>query len=69
MRQQSFSTRYIKKYLKKTCKEAIFEEMDQVTPCNTLSKVIEPYYPKPKGAGEEATLGRLTGQIRLKTLD
>jgi len=51
MRQQSFATDDFEKYRKKTRKELFLEEMDQIIPWKALSKVIKPYYPKPKGAG------------------
>lgn len=51
MRQQSFATDDFEKYRKKTRKEVFLEEMDQIIPWKALSKVIKPYYPKPKGAG------------------
>ena len=51
MRQQSFATDYFEKYRKKTRKEIFLEEMDRIIPWKALSKVIKPYYPKPKGAG------------------
>ena len=51
MRQQSFVTDDFEKYRKKTRKEIFLEEMDRIIPWKALSKVIKPYYPKPKGAG------------------
>jgi len=51
MRQQSFAANDFEKYRKKTRKEIFLEEMDQIIPWKALSKVIKPYYPKPKGAG------------------
>lgn len=51
MRQQSFVANDFEKYRKKTRKEVFLEEMDQIIPWKALSKVIKPYYPKPKGAG------------------
>jgi IS5 family transposase len=51
MRQQSFATDDFEKYRKKTRKEVFLEEMDKIIPWKALSKVIKPYYPKPKGAG------------------
>ena len=51
MRQQSFATDDFEKYRKKTRKEIFLEEMDRIIPWKALSKVIKPYYPKPKGAG------------------
>ncbi|MBK9130416.1 MAG: IS5 family transposase [Gammaproteobacteria bacterium] len=51
MRQQSFATDDFEKYRKKTRKEVFLEEMDRIIPWKALSKVIKPYYPRPKGAG------------------
>jgi IS5 family transposase len=51
MRQQSFASDDFEKYRKKTRKELFLEEMDRIIPWKALSKVIKPYYPKPKGAG------------------
>ena len=39
------------KYQKKTRKEKFLEEMEGVVPWGKLVEVIEPYYPKPEGAG------------------
>ena len=51
MRQQTFASDDFEKYRKKTRKEVFLEEMDKIIPWKSLSKVIKPYYPKPKGAG------------------
>jgi IS5 family transposase len=51
IRQQSFAADDFEKYRKKTSKEVFLEEMDRIIPWKALSKVIKPYYPKPKGAG------------------
>ncbi|NOZ36481.1 MAG: IS5 family transposase, partial [Gammaproteobacteria bacterium] len=51
MRQQSFAADDFEKYRKKTRKEVFLEEMDRIIPWKALSKVIKPYYPKPKGTG------------------
>ena len=51
MRQQSFASDDFEKYRKKTRKEIFLEEMDRIIPWKALSKVIKPYYSKPKGAG------------------
>jgi len=51
MRQRSFASDDFEKYRKKTRKEVFLEEMDRIIPWKALSKVIKPYYPKPKGAG------------------
>lgn len=51
MRQDSFSEAGFEKYRKKTRKEQFLEEMDSIIPWKELTEVIEPFYPKPKGAG------------------
>lgn len=51
MRQQSLAAGGFEKYRKKTRKEAFLEEMEQIIPWGELSAVIEPFYPKPEGAG------------------
>jgi len=51
MRQDSFSNAGFEKYRKKTRKEQFLEEMDAIIPWKELTEVIEPFYPKPKGAG------------------
>ena len=51
MRQQNFASNDFEKYCIKTRKEVFLEEMDRIIPLKALSKVIKPYYPKPRGAG------------------
>jgi IS5 family transposase len=51
MRQDSFSDAGFEKYRKKTRKEQFLEEMDSIIPWKELTEVIEPFYPKPEGAG------------------
>lgn len=51
MRQQSFAAEDFEKYRKKTRKEIFLEEMDHIVPWKEMTRAIEPYYPKPKGAG------------------
>ena len=51
MRQGTFSEAGFEKYQKKTRKEKFLEEMEGVVPWGKLVEVIEPYYPKPEGAG------------------
>ncbi len=51
MRQQSLSDRGFDKYSKKTRKQQFLEEMDIIVPWRELATAIEPYYPKPEGAG------------------
>ena len=51
MRQGTLSEAGFEKYQKKTRKEKFLEEMERVVPWARLVEVIEPYYPKPEGAG------------------
>jgi IS5 family transposase len=51
MRQRSLSDSGFDKYSKKTRKQQFLEEMDIIVPWRELSAAIEPYYPKPEGAG------------------
>ena len=50
-RQQSLSNGGFDKYSKKTRKQQFLEEMDIIVPWRELAAAIEPYYPKPEGAG------------------
>ena len=51
MRQGTLSEGGFEKYRKRTRKEKFLEEMERVVPWGKLVEVIEPYYPKPEGAG------------------
>ena len=51
MRQSSLSTSGFEKYRKKTRKQQFLEEMEIIVPWRELAAAIEPYYPKPEGAG------------------
>lgn len=51
MRQTSFVEGSFKEYHKATREERFLSEMDQIIPWKELAAVIEPHYPKPKGAG------------------
>jgi IS5 family transposase len=51
MRQQSFTDNNFEKYRKKTRKEQFLDDMDRIIPWQELTAAIEPFYPKPKGAG------------------
>ena len=51
MRQQSLADGSFEKYRKKTRKEVFLDEMDQIIPWQDLTAAIEPFYPKPEGAG------------------
>jgi len=53
MKQQSLEATGFEKYRKKTCKEQFLDEMEQIIPWKELCEVIEPYYPKPQGAGRK----------------
>ena len=53
MKQQSLEATGFEKYRKKTRKEQFLEEMEQIIPWKELCEVIEPYYPKPQGAGRK----------------
>lgn len=51
MRQQTLSEEGFEKYRKPTRREQFLDEMDQIIPWTELGEVIEPFYPKGKGAG------------------
>jgi IS5 family transposase len=51
MRQPSLSASGFEKYRKKTRKQQFLEEMEVIVPWRELGAAIEPYYPKPEGAG------------------
>ena len=51
MRQQTLAGGSFEKFRKKTRKELFLEEMERIIPWKELSRAIEPFYPKPKGAG------------------
>ena len=51
MRQQTLASNGFEKYRKKTRKEQFLDEMNVVIPWKELCEAIEPYYPKPEGAG------------------
>ncbi len=53
MRQQSLEAMRFEKYRKKTRKEQFLDEMEQIVPWKKLCGAIEPYYPKPQGAGRK----------------
>jgi transposase, IS5 family len=53
MKQPSLEATGFKKYRKKTRKEQFLDEMEQIIPWKELCEVIEPYYPKPQGAGRK----------------
>ena len=50
MRQTTLSDTGFDKYSKKTRKERLLDDMDQIIPRKELAEAIEPFYPKPKGA-------------------
>ena len=51
MRQKSFADSGFEKYRKKTRKEQFLDEMQAILPWKELCDAIEPFYPKPSGAG------------------
>lgn len=51
MRQQSFTDNNFEKFRKKTRKELFLDDMERIIPWQELTAAIEPFYPKPKGAG------------------
>lgn len=51
MRQQTLADGGFEKFRKKTRKELFLDDMEQIIPWQELCKAIEPYYPKPEGAG------------------
>ena len=51
MRQKSLADSGFEKYRKPTRKEQFLSEMDRIIPWAELSGIIEPFYPKPEGAG------------------
>jgi len=51
MRQKSLADEGFEKYRKTTRREQFLQDMDQIIPWSELAAAIEPFYPKPKGAG------------------
>ena len=51
MRQSTLASQGFVKYPMKTRKAQFLEDMDQIIPWSALVELIEPYYPKPQGAG------------------
>ncbi len=51
MRQTTLSDAGFDKYRKKTRKERFPDDMEKIIPWAELAEAIEPFYPKPKGAG------------------
>ena len=51
MRQPTLASQGFVKYPMKTRKAQFLEDMDQIIPWSALVELIEPYYPKPQGAG------------------
>ena len=51
MRQTTLSDAGFDKYRKKTRKERFLDDMEKIIPWAELAEAIEPFYPKPKGAG------------------
>lgn len=50
MKQQSLTDGF-EKFRKTTRKEQFLQEMDRIMPWSELAAAVEPYYPKPEGAG------------------
>ena len=51
MQQQTFAEVSFERYRKPTRRERFLDEMDHVIPWKELTAVLEPFYPKPEGAG------------------
>lgn len=51
MRQQTFAENSFEQYRKPTRRERFLAQMNEIIPWRDLCKVIEPFYPKPEGAG------------------
>ena len=51
MRQRTLAEEGFERFRKPTRREKFLEEMDQIIPWQELTVAIEPFYPKPKGAG------------------
>jgi IS5 family transposase len=51
MRQQTLADEGFERYRKPTRREQFLDEMDKIVPWEGLCEVIEPFYPKPEGAG------------------
>ncbi len=51
MRQQTLADSSFEKFRKKTRKEKFLDDMERIIPWRELTEAIEPYYPKPEGAG------------------
>ena len=51
MRQTTLSDAGFDKYRKQTRKERFLDDMEKIIPWAELAEAIEPFYPKPKGAG------------------
>ena len=54
MRQQTFAESTFERYRKPTRREMFLKEMDCVVPRSELCVLMEPFYPKPDGAGRPA---------------
>ena len=50
MRQGSFSEKRFERYRKRTRRELFVQEMDRVLPWEESCQIVEPFYPKGKGA-------------------
>ena len=53
MKQKTFATIGFEKYRKTTRKETFLALMENILPWHEFERIIEPYYPKPEGAGRK----------------
>ena len=51
MHQQTLADEGFERYRKPTQRDQFLDEMEQIIPWRGLCEVIEPFYPKTKGAG------------------
>ena len=51
MRQQTFAEAGFEKHRKLTRREQFLDDMERVVPWEELCALIDPFYPKPPGAG------------------
>lgn len=51
MRQQTFADEAFEQYRKPTRRELFLSEMEKIIPWGELCEIIEPFYPRPTGAG------------------
>ena len=68
MRQLTLGSQGFVKFSIKTRKAQFLEDMDQIIPWSALVELIEPYYPKPQGAGRSSARGGGVNDLRLHDL-